>query len=249
MGNKLDVWKITQGAFLIPWRDRANFGIALANPVLLLATLYIAWSYAKEHVPDWLAWGLYLMYLVLFTILATTCHRLVLLNLRNVNSFTAIHWSWRETRFLLWVVAVIIMKIYLEYILLSILFFAISLIHWSADNTIQPHYFEQGIMYFVKMIEAYFGARLCLIFPAVAVDKKVNLTWSWQLTKNYGWRLALIVGVLPWIFSWLVGLLYGENSSIFEDVLLTVLSFVLLAVEITAISISYYELTRTDKIK
>jgi len=97
-----------------------------------------------------------------------------------------------------------------------------------------------------KVPAFYLFARLCLIFPATAVDRKVDVKWAWRQTANNGWRLVLLVGVLPWVISRAVGLLYCGNASVAEIIGLTFLSCALFAVEVAAISLSYRELTKDE---
>ena len=40
-----------------------------------------------------------------------------------------------------------------------------------------------------------------MVFPAVAIDGEMNLHESFQLTEGNGWRLVVIVGVLPWALT------------------------------------------------
>jgi hypothetical protein len=245
MANKLDVWKVVTGAFLIPWRNRATFAIALANPVLLIATLTLSWHYAKKYFsfPDWLNWGFDLLYIILFTMLAVTCHRLVLLKLEHITSFIGLRWSSRETRFFLWIVAFCLVFIggFMLLFMLSVSMSSLWLNTNLVDSLLSVFYMA------AKIFPWSIFARLSLIFPALAIDKKLSLKEAWRLTKGNGWRLAFIVGGLPWILSELIHLLYHDEASIFEAIILTVLATALFVVEIAAISLSYYELAKNDQ--
>ena len=87
-------------------------------------------------------------------------------------------------------------------------------------------------------------SRLFLVFPATAVDRRVNLKWAWRLSKNNGWRLAIIVAGLPWVLSNLVWLLYRENETVFEDVIITFMGSAIIVFEVAALSLSYRELIK-----
>ena len=65
-------------------------------------------------------------------------------------------------------------------------------------------------------------------------------------TRGNGWRLLLGVGGLPFVLSVLVGLIYRNDATTAEWLLLTILAVALFAVEIAAISLSYRELTRDE---
>ena len=82
--------------------------------------------------------------------------------------------------------------------------------------------------------------------PATAVDRNVDLKWAWRLTKSQGWRLFIVVAILPWIISELVALLYRGDATAVETVVLTFIGTALFAVEIAALSLSYRELTKEE---
>jgi hypothetical protein len=102
------------------------------------------------------------------------------------------------------------------------------------------------VQFAIQLALLYPLARVCVLFPATAVDRDPlpNLRWAWDLTRANGWRLVVIVGFLPWLFAELVDLAYRSNASRLEWLLLSVLAIAFLAVEIAAVSISYRELTK-----
>jgi hypothetical protein len=92
----------------------------------------------------------------------------------------------------------------------------------------------------------YLVARLSLVFPATAIDRHVGLRWAWRMSRGNGWRLVVVVTVLPWLVSHLVGLLYRDEATAAEIVLLTVIGTALFALEIAALSVAYRELVRNE---
>jgi hypothetical protein len=241
MTIRLDVGKVVLGAFLVPWWNRRAFSRALAIPLLLLVTLTLSWYFTGEYLPELSAWLFYLGYGVLFVIFAVTCHRLVLLDPPSIASRLYPRWSSRETRFILWMVGVWLI-ITAAFIVVSPLLVNVSLL-WSR----KPDEDWLGWSLFVAKLPAlYVFARLCLVFPATAIDKRVNLQWAWRRTEGNGWRLVLIVAVLPWILTQLVNLLYRGNASTIETIVLTFVGCALFAVEVAALSLSYRELTSEE---
>jgi hypothetical protein len=241
MTIRLDVGKVVLGAFLVPWWNRRAFSRALAIPLLLLVTLTLSWYFTGEYLPELSAWLFYLGYGVLFVIFAVTCHRLVLLDPPSITSRLYPRWSLRETRFILWMVGVWLI-ITAAFIVVSPLLVNVSLL-WSrkADED-----WLRWSLFVAKLPALYVFARLCLVFPATAVDKRVNLKWAWRLSEGNGWRLVLIVAVLPWILTQLVNLLYRGNASTIETIILTFVGCALFAVEVAALSLSYRELTSDE---
>ena len=62
-------------------------------------------------------------------------------------------------------------------------------------------------------------------------------------SRRNGWRLAIVVGVLPWCLQQLTDLMYRNGASSMEFAILVVLAAALVIVEVVALSLSYWELT------
>ena len=232
-------------ALLIPWLRRKDFAWALAVPLALLVGLMLAWWYlVDERMRQSLGWqGFFLyggLFALFFTLFAVACHRLVLLRSRPLSAIPRPRWSWRESRFLLWIVTV-----WLIYLAVWWVCIAVAANVWprlGGDFTASVKLIE-----FAGSIPAlYVLARLSLVFPATAIDRRPSFRWAWQASRGNGWRLVVVVAVLPWIVSHLVGLLYRDEPTVAETVLLTVFGTTLFAFEIAALSVAYRELTRDD---
>src|SRR5712671_2333716 len=96
---------------------------------------------------------------------------------------------------------------------------------WSPATAKRDTVWYDGMRLASRIPASYVLARLCLVFPATAIDRPVNLKWAWRLTERNGWRLVVVVAVLPWIISYLVELLYRGDPSVFETVILTFLGY------------------------
>jgi hypothetical protein len=246
MTVRLNVAKVVYGAFLFPWRQRRAFARALAIPLVLLATLTLSWYVGTRHLQDPPKWFglfliLYVAYGALFSVFAVTCHRLVLLDTASVASRFVPRWSRRETRFLFFLAAVSILctvAVIAPYILVLTL-----LGPWLGSST---ESWPSWVSLVIIVPVYYLFARLCLVFPATAIDRKVDLKWTWRLTRGNGWRLFVVVGVLPLLISKTTELFYRVNATVFETVILTLLGIALFAVEIAALSLSYRELTKEE---
>ena len=242
MTVQLDVGKVALGAFLVPWWNRGAFAKALALPLVLLVALTVSWYYASGYLPQLSHWVLYLVYGALFVLFAVTCHRLVLLDPQVVASRIAPRWSRRETHFFLWMIGV--------WLIFAAVTFALTtaLLNVWLPWVSEPNSTLFGWTVFLAKLPAfYLFARLCLVFPATAVDRNVDLKWAWSRSANNGWRLVLLVAVLPWVISHAVGLLYRGNASVVEIILLQFVACAFFAVEVAAISLSYRELTKDER--
>ena len=233
---------MVQEALLIPWQRRRDFVWALAIPLALLAGLSLAWYFADELLRRVSGWWLFFVYCgvfaLFFTLFAVTCHRLVLLPSRSRAGIPRPRWSSRESRFLFWIVT------------LWILYLAVWWLGLLVAGNISPRgslpAWSGVIEFSAKLPAFYVVARLSLVFPATAIDRPASLKWAWQASRGNGWRLVVVIAVIPWLVSHLVGLLYREQATAFEIVLLTVLGTALFAVEIAALSVAYRQLVKDD---
>lgn len=242
MTARLNVEKVAVGAFLIPWLNRRTFGRALVIPLLLLASLTLSWYYSSEHLSQAVKWGLYFLYGVLFSVIAVTCHRLVLLDFQEAASRSTMGWSSREMRFFIWMVGIWCIFAIIAISLTGL--FLILLSPWIKEpNATWP----QSAVLAAKLPAFYVCARCSMVFPAIAVDRQVNLKWAWNLSKDNGWRLVLVVTALPWLISHAVDLLYRDNATVIETIILTFLGTAFIAVEIAAISLAYRELIKGEE--
>lgn len=210
-------------------------------PLGAIAVLMLSWYYAKAYVSELASWLLVVVYGVLFTLFAVACHRLVLLGSESSTTRFIPRWSWRETRFFAWWIAVFLIHAAVWY---ASLFPPLTVFANVSPLRDTLETWTKWIDSAARIPALYVSARLSLVFPATAIDKRPDLKWSWNLSRNNGWRLVVVVGVLPWVISKIVGLLYRENATVLETVVLSTLGIALFAIEIAALSLSYRELAR-----
>jgi hypothetical protein len=241
MTPRLDLAKVIAGAFLVPWWHRKAFARALAVPLALMVAFTVFWYQVVPDLPQYALWLAWAFYGALFSLFAVICHRLVLLDAETVARRWAPRWSWRETRFFLWIVKLYVIA--LAAIWLFMLVF-VNLWMWFVGDLGQ---WTEWMLYLMKIPAIYVFGRLCLLFPATAVDAPApTLRWSWDLTRRNGWRLMIIVGGLPFVISCAIDLIYRNEATTVEWLILAVVAVALLAVEIAAVSLSYRELTRDE---
>jgi hypothetical protein len=241
MTAPLDLGKVVAGAFLVPWWHRKAFARALAVPVALFMAFSALWHYyGMTQLPWFAALTVNVVYGMVFTLFAVTCHRLVLLDPESVARAWRPRWTLRETRFILWLTGLWLVGVAASMALLALV--GTVWVNLAGDSEIDLHRMQVAI----RLVLLYPLARLCVLFPATALDLDPlpNLRWAWDLTRDNGWRLAVIVGFLPWLFAQLMDLAYRSNASRLEWLLLSVLAIAFFAVEIAAVSISYRELAK-----
>jgi hypothetical protein len=180
---------------------------------------------------------------MMFIHFIVTCQRLILLGDESVARFGPLKWTWRETRFVGWFVAIVACIIWISIpagILLELLLLPFDEFSSYLDEL--PS--DSWISYLLAAPFFYVMARWSLVIPATAVDERPDLRWAWRCSRGNGWRLVLVVWLLPWAISSAHELLVREQSTLIEDVLSFALWLVLFVIEIAALSLSYRELSQ-----
>lgn len=173
-----------------------------------------------------------LLKLVLFCILAVSCHRFFLLD--DHESVKPHQWSRRETRFLIYV------------ILIYVIFAVFGAMGAVVAAPFMEFFGEAGylksvvIMLFTMIPAGIIFAALSLIFPAIAVGQDTKLMEAWDMGKGNSFRLLFLVVVFPYLFEIpfvFLPLVVGESWVVYLLTLLVSHSLTILA--IAALSFSY----------
>ena len=252
MNPRMDVGKVVYGAFMLPWLERESFARALALPVFLLCSLTLCSHYLKGLAPYPLLVVLFIAYWLVFVWFAVTCHRLVLLDPARIAKRWQLRWSLRETRFLGWLIGLALISLMVIWPLTTILgTVVLNVGNFSGDVRLNPSTelrpgWLRWTLWASYAAALYVFGRLCVVFPATALDRKVNLQWAWRLTRGNGSRLFAVVAVLPSLMSFLLDFAYRDDATTVEAMAITFVGIALLPVEIAAVSLSYRELS-TDE--
>jgi hypothetical protein len=238
---KLPVSEIMLDAFRLPWNRRKEFARALLIPLIgLLAVDLIShyyWSGPNVRPNMLWVWLLLLVRAVLYTWLAVRCHRLVLL---GAKIDVAHNWSIRENRFLLALIALYVMLMVFSMLVAGIIIPLLS------QDFLKELMESKWWLVLISVPAWYVFARLSLVFPAIAVDRPFGITGAWNLSAGNGWRLFVVVCILPWVLSHALSLTYPSATDIpfFWPVLFTTLGTLLLVFEVCALSLCYRSLGR-----
>jgi len=221
--------------------------MALALPGLAIAAFTLGWQMARNGMPAAVAWALHAIYGAAFTVLAVSCHRLVLLGPSPATLAPKLRWGRRETRFLGWLVVLAVIFVVGRLLLMLVIANVLLTLFQSTAITAEgpPKVgadWLKGPDYFAFVSCAYVVARFSLVLPATAIDEKIGLRWAWQKSAHNGWRLAVVVSVFPWVLSRGLDLMYRENAALPELAMLVVLSVLASTLEIIALSLSYQDL-------
>ena len=237
--ERLPVGATLGQAFFIPWRRRRRFFPALFLPITILVLLKGKQASATDNI-NWGIWSLEaIVYCVLITTAAVTCHRLVLLGDDAVPRLGLLTWSWRETRFMGWTLV--------AWLYGWMLLFLMSGTLLKLMLASQSFY---GVTYGIAIaLILYPVARWSLVFPATAVDQRLPLADAWALGKDNGWRLMIILYAVPWGSLLLLISLNtpDEESSLLLTLVISMFSYLVMIFEVTALSLAFKFLSSIQK--
>jgi hypothetical protein len=217
--------------------------------MLAVLAAFLAWHAvgATSTYVVWLLWG---VFAVSIAWLAIVTHRLVLTHDWKPRS-TFEEFSFRR---LAWFIGALLL---IGFAVIAITMIVATL---AANIVIGPRYIAAGetpppdppgeyfewIKSFSTVIAYFFVGRISLLLPAIAVDRKPSLAEAWRCSRGSSWKLAIIVGALPWILEQTTIVLWREGSSSVEIASLGILTAVFAIVGFVALSLSYYELTHAS---
>lgn len=234
---RLLTWKVILDTFQLVWMMRGDLLNKLSLSYVLIILLESVGKSIDEEI-GYLGYAVLLFTPIFYTYFAMKCHRLVILGNGSVPPFGIRRWTMRETRFLGWLIGFWLVLMLLMESRSMVTHFLISLFGFSGVTA------SLISLAIIGLSMMYLLARLSMIFPAVAIGKKPGIKWAWDISEGNGWRLLLIVGVMP--LTLLILQIYLENpdGTVIEDIVNSMLSFVVSIIGISAISLSYKELSK-----
>jgi hypothetical protein len=238
---KLPVQQIITASIYILWVNKIYYSKALAIPVLLMAVLWGMWHLINDNVGLALLFLFIIVLIFSYFVFVITCHRLILINTKfNIYKID----SYISKRVVLFFISAFVV-----YFCVSIVDMLPKAILYNLNNIFDLDVNEDDWMFFPVYIPGlYILGRICLVLPAKAIDDVCSIKKSWNMTKNNGWRMFLIVGFYPWILGMVLWLFWKEDANVFENILLTFLGLLISVIEIFAISLSYKELASKEKL-
>ncbi|MFI4955884.1 MAG: hypothetical protein ACHQAX_01610 [Gammaproteobacteria bacterium] len=101
-------------------------------------------------------------------------------------------WTMRETWTLIWMFLLGILTTVGSMIPAMVIFFLLTTFNMQMAGMITA-----AITY--SLILSYLLGRLCIIFPSIAVGERMSLEQTWKMSENNGWRIIILLGLLPMI--------------------------------------------------
>lgn len=173
------------------WESRAAISLIVVIAGMFEATT--TWIAYTVMEPLEAAILHYIIVLFVYTMLAISVHRLLL----NAEQPSMRYWRMRETRFMGW-----LLLIYLSYTLIFAGFgILLSLLSGRPLESFGASWIGSLDFLLMSLPGAYISARLSMLLPATALDRKPNFAWAWALTKANGLKLMTLLWVLPFVFS------------------------------------------------
>jgi hypothetical protein len=252
--RRLPLRRIIFSAFTLPWEHRNEAFRAIAMPLLAVIACTLAWQVVEvsESLAGRVAQNLIysIVYAIATSWLAIEIHRLVLLDAAARGRLDI-----RTLRRLVLFCGVLLG--------LGLLHAAVTMLisNGILGIFIPPRYVPAGtgsqqvqqafklpfppqwIINAAAIASYWFVGRLSLMLPAIAIDQKADLVAAWRASQRNGWRLAVIVGALPWCLGRLIDFMYRGGATSMEIGILVVLGALFIVVEVVALSLSYWELT------
>ena len=253
---RLTLLKVLIGAFLLPWRERSRYLRTLAFPTLTIVVVWALWAFLGKD--SGIATFIVFMplYLLAFSLFAVTCHRLVLVSVAShpPGPGSAIHR--RILIFFIWSIVVYFIVVLTQMLAMTVVMNAPgvhTLLPRNGGNEApqQAAIYMQWVKFIGSVPATYLLGRVTLVFPSIAMDRRLTLKGSWRLTSGNGWRMFVVVGLLPWAMAFLLSVFSREDSTVVEQVLLALAMYAAMAVEIFALSLAFKELViaRSDLTK
>jgi len=246
--------------------------VAMSTLLGLASLAFYEWSDQTASRMIW-SFGIFIPDFLVLTWFAVACHRLILIGAGAVAEFGLTRWTWRETRFFLWMLlAYTIGYLFMllgNTTLFAVAFFVANACGFSTQtiSLIMEHQpFFLGMILFASIPFAYVVGRLSLLLPATAIDLRTSVNSAWDLSERNGWRVAILVGGIPIAFMaiqsliWMIpSWLFGESlhkiqstldvASIGLIFLQSVLRYVFATIEIAILSITFRRLRTIEEQK
>ncbi|OZA30244.1 MAG: hypothetical protein B7X93_03970 [Hydrogenophilales bacterium 17-61-9] len=171
---------------------------------------------------------------LVYTVLAVRVHRLVLCAENAEQGL--VRWTGRETRFLGWLV-VVYCYLVLIFALLALLMGAVGVMALLPQA---GWWWGATLMFLASLPAAYLFVRLSVLLPATAVDQRRTIAWAWALTEGNGWRLVIVLWLVPILLSTLLPVL--EVSSLLGWLAWDLFMAALTSFEIAILSVAFKSL-------
>jgi len=234
-GKPLPLKKIVEKGLSITWENKFSLFCMLIIPYFISTLLAFIQIPLSSSYGNLAGFSVLLLISLISTLYISSCHRFVLLGKKSVPAWGILIPGKREFKFLGWMIALTI--IFSIFALLEVITIGLTGVLFGFLKVL-PNTF---ILLLIFLPWGYLFSRWILIFPAVAIDERPDLKWSWDKSRGNGWRLFLLASI-PFIPGAFFSIFLPAGRPLLLDGLLVCLNFVLTVLAIILISLSYEEL-------
>jgi len=216
--------------------NRRELILALIPPAVGSTITLSMWPVVGQSKPG--QWTLVAASVVFYALFAVSCHRIILLGRNSLPNEYGVYWSLRETRFAGWLVVIIV------------IYAAVSM-PLSFVYLVLPRdaYLLQIYWYLTVFVTTYFEGRISMVLPATAVDQRMDLPNSWNLTRGHGLAIAIALFIPALIMDMIqiviVRMIFADANYL-GRVVDSIFVFPLVAVAVGVLSITYRKVTHQE---
>lgn len=172
----------------------------LLIPFVLFMTFVVIGHYYQFH-PFLTVFGL----IILLMKNAIIIHRIIILGVDSVECFSIVKLCKRDFNYLAFQIVTILIVMMVPLIILTLTSVTMDMDSWPNNSP------KEAISIF-QWIGYYLIARVSLLFPLLAIDKKMTLAELWLASKQYQVMLFGIVAVIPFVITTLFQFLIPTNE-------------------------------------
>ena len=242
MTPSLDMPRVVSQALQILWRRRNDVARVVMVPAIgQIFVGVVSGRLGIEHLRYQIPLGL--LQMVLLTMLAVAVHRIMLLGQGSVSSsYGLLSWTPRETRYLGWSLALLVIALVLSRLPVRVLEYGLVRGLPNPGGLLSAY-----LAPFFAVVSVYVLSRLNLVLPAMAIDEHHNFRWAWQRSRGHGWRLLVVVGLFPGVFLWWARAFIERGQPMWANGLVYTAWAAVLVVTIATLSSAYQTLMQDAK--
>jgi hypothetical protein len=234
--RKLSLPRVLLGTFTLTWQHRIDVARTIGIPLLVVIACTLAWNLAAMHVSKSGKWVFYAVYLLANCWLAIVTHRMVLMEEPGKpTQFDKAAWK------RLFIFAAVVIALWALHTAMRLTMISVAS-DWFPSTFGKVGTATRILDSASTWLPFLVMGRLSLMLPAVAIGERLQPVKAARDSIGNSWRLAVIVGVLPWLLDLLVDVLYRNGATRFEFGLLLVLSSFCTVLGVIALSLAYRDL-------
>jgi hypothetical protein len=234
MTSGIELKKIVVQAIAFVVDYRKSLLKALAVPVSIGIILDVLDTLVTQS--PGVQWSIMILEIPVYTAIAVVTHRIVLLGPQSISEWGLSKWSLRETQFTLYsgAIGIIFFLIMIGPIVIFWLMFK-QIKFWGVNLLTFG-----GLTFAFAIVGALWSVgRLSLVFPGLAIDRKLSFGQSWTLTKH-NQLTAIGILIMPFLFG-ILFMLIGQIP--YTSLLIIVMSYLATVLGIAALSLFYKEVS------